>query len=94
MQEIEKAASRWSRKKCSPASKSLREGFVSETVAWLGFLGRLQVQIKPAKAHGQMLIEFKEFMEKDRGLSSVTVQHRCHSVCAFLDSTALRRAIT
>jgi integrase/recombinase XerD len=85
MQEIEKAASRWSRKKCSLASKSLREGFVSETVAWLGFLGRLQVQTKPAKAHGQMLIEFKEFMEKDRGLSPVTVQHRCHSVLPFLD---------
>lgn len=85
VQEIEKAAGRWSRKKCSLPSKSLREGFVSETVAWLSFLDRLQVQTKPAKAYDQMLIEFKEFMEKDRGLSPVTVEHRCHSVRPFLD---------
>ena len=69
MQEIEKAASRWSRKKCSLLSKSLREGFVSETVTWLSFLGRLQVQTKPVKAYDQMLVEFKDFMERDRDLS-------------------------
>jgi len=85
MREIEKAASRWSRKKCSLPSKCLREGFVSETVAWLSFLGRLQFQAKPAKAYDQMLVEFKEFMEQDRGFSPVTVAQRCHSVRAFLD---------
>jgi hypothetical protein len=85
MQEIEKAASRWSRKRCSPPSKCLREGFVSEAVAWLSFVGRLQVQAKPAKAYDQMVVEFKAFMEKDRGLSPVTVEHRCHSVRPFLD---------
>jgi hypothetical protein len=63
----------------------LRKGFVSETVAWLSFLGRLQVQTKPAKAYYQMLVEFKEFMERGRGLSRVTVEHRCHSVRPFLD---------
>jgi integrase/recombinase XerD len=85
MQEIEKAASRWSRKKCSLPSQSLREAFVSESVAWLSFLGRLHLQTKPAKAYDQMLVEFKDFMEKDRGLSPVTVEHRCHSVRPFLD---------
>jgi len=43
MQEIEKAARRWSRKKCSLRPKWLRGGFVAEAVAWLSFLGRLQV---------------------------------------------------
>jgi hypothetical protein len=33
----------------------------------------------------QMPVEFKEFMEKDRGLSPVTVEHSCHSVRPFLD---------
>src|SRR5262249_40854719 len=80
MREIEKAASRWSRKKCSLPSKCLREGFVSETVAWLSFLGRLQFQAKPAKAYDQMLVEFKEFMEQDRGFSPVTVAQRCYVV--------------
>jgi len=85
IREIEKAASRWSREKCSLPSKCLREGFVSETVAWLSFLGRLQVQTKPAKAYDQMLVEFKEFMEQDRGFSPVTVAQRCHAVRPFLD---------
>lgn len=85
VQEIQKAASRWSRKRCSQPSQSLREGFVSETVAWLSFLGRLHVQTEPAKTYDQMLVEFRGFMEKDRGLSAVTIEHRCRSVRPFLD---------
>ena len=85
VQEIEKAASRWSRKRCSQPSQSLREGFVSETVAWLSFLGRLHVQTEPAKTYDQMLVEFRGFMEKDRGFSAVTIEHRCRSVRPFLD---------
>jgi len=85
IQEIEKAASRWSRNKCSSPSKRLGEEFVSEAVAWLSFLGRLQIQAKVASAYEQMLVEFREFMEKDRGLSPVTIAHRCHSVRPFLD---------
>jgi site-specific recombinase XerD len=91
MQEIEKAARRWSRKKCSLRLKWLRGGFVAEAVAWLSFLGRLQVQTEPAKAYDQMLVEFKQFMEKDRGLSPVTVEHRCHSVRPFLDQLLTER---
>jgi site-specific recombinase XerD len=85
IQDIGKCASRWSRKTRSSSSKRLSGEFVSEAVAWLSFLGRLQVQVKTAKAYDQMLIEFREFMEKDRGFSPVTVEHRCHSVRPFLD---------
>ena len=85
IQEIERAASRWSRKKCSSPSKRLREEFISETVAWLSFLNRLQIRTEPAKAYDQMLVEFKEYMEKDRGLSPATVEHRRHSIRPFLD---------
>ena len=46
IQEIEKAASRWSRNKCSSPSKRLREEFVSEAIAWISFLGRLEIQTK------------------------------------------------
>jgi hypothetical protein len=62
--EIERAASRWSRKKYPSPSKRSREEFISETIAWLSFLDRLQVQAKPAKAYDQMLVEFKDFMER------------------------------
>lgn len=84
LQEIERAASRWSRKNC-PSTSKRREEFGSEAVAWLSFLSRLQIQTKPAKAYDQMLAEFREFMEKDRGLSPATVEHRCHSIRPFLD---------
>ena len=59
VQEIEKAASRWARKKCSSPSKRPGEEFVSEAVAWMSFLGRLQPQAKPARAYDQMLVEFR-----------------------------------
>jgi len=85
VQEIGKAAGRWSRKKRSSPSKPLEEQFVSEAVAWLSFLGRLQIQAISARAYDHMLVGFKEFMEKDRGLSPATVEHHCHSVRPFLD---------
>ena len=84
-QQISQAASRWARKKRSSPPKWLEDEFVSEAIAWLSFLGRLQTQAKSPRAHDQMLIEFREFMEKDRGLSPATVEHRCHSVRPFLD---------
>jgi integrase/recombinase XerD len=85
LQEIEKTAGRRSRKASPSASKSSLERFVSEAVAWLSFLNRLQIQTKPVKAYDQMLVEFRQFMEKDRGLSPVTVEHRCNSIRPFLD---------
>jgi site-specific recombinase XerD len=45
----------------------------------------LQIQTAPAKVYHQMLVEFKEFMEKERGLSPATVEHRCNSIRPFLD---------
>src|SRR5689334_16160760 len=85
IREIRKAASRWSRTKRSSPSKRLGEEFVSETVSWPSFLGRLQTQAKSAEAYDQLLVEFREFMEKERGLSPVAVEHRYHSVRPFLD---------
>jgi hypothetical protein len=67
MQEIEKAVSRWSRKRYSLPFQSLREGFVSDTTAWLSFPGRLRIPIKPVKAYNQCWVEFKWCMEKDGG---------------------------
>jgi integrase/recombinase XerD len=46
LHQIGQAACRWARKKRSSPSKRLGEEFVSEAVAWLGFLGRLQTQAK------------------------------------------------
>lgn len=85
LQQIGKAASRWVHKKRSSPSIRLGDEFVSEAVAWLSFLGRLQTQARSARAYDQMLNEFREFMERDRGLSPVTIEHRCHSVRPFLD---------
>jgi integrase/recombinase XerD len=85
LQEIERAAIRWSRKRNAVSPKDLRNVFVSEAIAWLTFLKRVRILAEPAKVYDQMLIEFREFMEKDQALSPVTVEHRCHSVRPFLD---------
>lgn len=85
IQEIKIAASHWARKKVPHRSKASQEAFVSEAVAWLSFMNRLQTTPKPLRPHEQMIGEFGEYMSKDRGLSPATVDHRCHVVRPFLD---------
>lgn len=89
IQEIERAASLWSRHNWpSPKSshaKLSREYFIWQAAGWLTFLDRFQIPSKPVRAYDQMLVEFRSFMKGERGLSPVTVEYRCRSVRPFLD---------
>jgi integrase/recombinase XerD len=85
VQEIRKAASRWPHNQFGTHSQRSRDVFVAEAIAWLSFLNRLQIPTKPPRIYDQMLVEFREFMEKERGLSSATIESRCYSVRPFLD---------
>jgi len=60
LRQIAQAASQWARKKRPSPSKRLGDEFVSEAVAWMSFLGRLQTQAKSARAYEHMLSEFRE----------------------------------
>ena len=89
LQEIEEAGSRWSSRKSLPPirlhPKLSRQRFIHHAVGWLWFLNRVEVPAKPATAYDQMMVEFTDFMQKERGLSPATIEHRCLTVRAFLD---------
>ncbi len=88
-QEIDEAGTRWASRKSLPPirlrPKLSRQRFISHAVGWLTFLNRLQIPAKTATAYDQTLVEFKDFMQRERGLSPATIAHRCHSVRPFLD---------
>jgi integrase/recombinase XerD len=87
--EIKEAARRWSRHNWfsakSPYVKQSRAYFITQAVAWLTFLNRLQPTPKPLTVYDHMLTAFRNFMREERGLSSKTVDYRCRTVQPFLD---------
>jgi integrase/recombinase XerD len=86
--EIKKAARRWSSHNWPSLEKSharrSREYFMTQAAKWLTFLNRLRTPPKPVTVYGQMLAEFRAFMEEDRGLSPATIKGCCSSVRPFL----------
>src|SRR6266536_201183 len=71
LQEIEEAGTRWSSRKSLPPirlhPKLSRQRFIHHAVGWLSFLNRLQIPAKPAAPYDQMMMEFTDFMQKERG---------------------------
>jgi site-specific recombinase XerD len=89
LQEIEEAGSRWCSRKSLPPirlhPRLSRQRFIHHAVGWLSFLNRLQIPAKPATPYDQMMLEFTDFMQKERGLAPATIELRCFTVRAFLD---------
>jgi integrase/recombinase XerD len=89
VQEIEEAGTRWStRESLSRAilhPRLSRQRFIHVAVGWLAFLNRLYIPAKPVKAYDQMIAEFADFMQKERGLAPSTIEQRCFAVRDFLD---------
>jgi integrase/recombinase XerD len=89
LQEIEEAGTRWSSRKSLPPirlhPKLSRQRFIHHAVGWLSFLNRLQIPAKPTTPYDQMMVEFTDFMQKERGLAPATIELRCFTVRAFLD---------
>lgn len=89
IQEIEEAGSRWSTRKSLPPirlhPRVSRQRFIHTAVGWLTFINRLQIPSKPVRVYDQMIVEFAEFMQKERGLASRTIHQRCFTVREFLD---------
>jgi site-specific recombinase XerD len=88
-QEINEAGTRWSTRKSLPPirlhPKLSRQRFIHHAVGWLTFLNRLEIPAKPLKVYDQMLVEFIDFMQRERGLSPATIEQRSHTVGEFLD---------
>src|SRR5712691_6770648 len=64
-------------------AEKIRTHFVRTATRWLAFLGRLQA---PSVAAFQVLIdEFGSYMERERGLSPMTIYAECGHVRRFLN---------
>jgi integrase/recombinase XerD len=88
-QEVDDAGTLWSSRKSLPPiqlhPRLSRQRFIQHAVGWLTFLNRLQILVKPVTAYDQMLSEFADFMQRERGLSPATIESRCFSVRTFLE---------
>jgi hypothetical protein len=88
LQEIDKVASRWSRKRCSRPSERLLEGFVSETIAWLRFLGRCKFRLRQRRYTTRCWSSSKNSWRRSavslRRPSSIAVIPSGHSSIGFL----------
>jgi site-specific recombinase XerD len=89
LQEIEEAGTRWSSRELPWRTmlqpRLSRQRFIHVAVGWLTFLNRLSVPARPAKTGDRMMVEFADFMQKERGLAPSTIEQRCFSVEEFLD---------
>jgi len=89
IQEIEEAGTRWASRRAVPPIRlrpsHSKQRFIRQAVRWLAFMERLQPACTPAKPHEEKLIEFADFMLRERGLSPATIAFRCQTVCQFLD---------
>lgn len=88
LQEVEDAGSRWSQRVSLPPIENPRlscQRFVHTASGWLTFLCRLEIPPTPAKPYDHLVEDFAEFLRKERGLSSTTIELRSFTVRAFLD---------
>lgn len=76
LQEVEDAGSRWSQRVSLPPIENPRlscQRFVHTASGWLTFLCRLEIPPTPAKPYDHLVEDFAEFLRKERGLSSTTI---------------------
>ncbi len=89
LQEVEEAGTRWASRRAIPPirlrSDLSKQRFICHAVRWLTFMGRLQPTCTPAKPHEEKVVEFADFMLRERGLSPATIALRCQTVCQLLD---------
>lgn len=88
MQDIEAAATVWSRPKgrrCEEAATAkARQRFVSHCVDLLCHLGWVEMPEGNRRPHGDALQIFENWLRSERGLSDATVDSYCHTADHFL----------
>lgn len=85
-EDIEAAARRWAYRRPShyklKDAEEARRHFILAATRWLKFLGRLQRP--PIPAYQSLIEEFASYMERDKGLSPMTIRSECGHVRRFL----------
>jgi len=86
IEQINTAADRWVNR--HPATHNVTCGvrmrFISDARRWLCFLGRLHTPEVPRQPYTQMIEEFTDYMNVERGLSLETVRTYCYYLTRFL----------
>jgi integrase/recombinase XerD len=84
--DIEAAAHRWAYRQPShyklKNAEKIKKHFVLATKQWLGFLGRLQSP--PVVWYQHLVEEFAAYLEREKGLSPMTIHSECGHVRQFL----------
>lgn len=87
LEQITEAADRWAnRVPKHPSVKGVRSAkrcFVAYATGWFTFLDRIQASCTPPGPYDGRITEFADFMRQQRGLSLLTIKHRCGTVRAF-----------
>lgn len=85
--EIDQAANQWvnrrERRKNNKPKRDPKAAFISMATRWLRFIGRLEPD--RASRFEPKLVEFDDYMRKERGLSAVTRRGRCWFINHFLN---------
>ncbi len=94
--EVASVADRWVqyyRRRGRRISPGRRQRFVQVATDWLQFMGRLQVQTAKPGAGTDLIDEFARYMQRERGLSPITINGRCWHVRAFLTWLAAQQSV-
>lgn len=86
-EEVASVADRWvrhHRRRGRSISPGRRQRFVQVATDWLRFMGRLQLPPAKPGAGTDLIDEFARHMQRERGLSPITINNRCWHVRAFL----------
>ena len=67
-----------------------KHSFYPIAVRWLQFVGRLQQQPAAANPYAKKIKAFADHMERDRGLSPVTIRGRCWFITRFLNQLKIK----
>jgi integrase/recombinase XerD len=85
--EIEREAGHWAQRHSTSdaGTRYSRQRFLWNATQWLDFLGWLQQRAVPPGRCAHLVIEFADYMEKERGLSVETIKSRCSALQQFLE---------
>jgi hypothetical protein len=94
LNEIERAAARWARRRSAPNHRPGRKSLATfrlRAIGWLEFLGRYKPPDPPIDNYAGLMTAFADYMRHDRGFSAGLIHMRCWSVRRFLDRLVSRR---
>jgi site-specific recombinase XerD len=87
-EHIQAAAQQWAFRQppyhCVKDAHKARANFISVATQWLRFLGWLQVPVASPLPEANLVAEFADYLDRERGLSPATIHTQCWNITEFL----------